>query len=150
MSGRAQFNALSGSSLSKPAGESYPLMLTTGRETDGYSTGVRTRSDTPDQPVARAHPGTIDTHRDTVANPEGDRRATIVSHRASVPAMLDPDDAVPPGLVWLSIHHPMTDRLTSPAINPQSNEPNFEQCTVHLEHPEMTITSDRLAAGVSD
>ena len=149
-SGKAQFSALSGSSLPEPADESYPLTLTTGREADGYNTGVRTRSDTPDQPVARAHPDTIDAHRDAVVDPEGDRRTTVVSRRASVPATLDPDDAVPPGLVWLSIHHPMTNRLTSPAVDPQSNEPNFKQCAVRLEHPETTAASDRLAAEVSD
>ncbi|WP_396613294.1 assimilatory nitrate reductase NasA [Haloferax sp. S1W] len=164
-SGKAQFSTLNGGSLPEPTDEDYPLTLTTGREADGYNTGVRTRSDTPDVPVARINPETIETYCTAVANADtdaganndttdadsdGDKRTTIESRRASVPVTLEPDDAVPPGLVWLSIHHPMTNQLTIPAVDPRSNEPNFKQCAVRLVHPEASIRPTLVTAEVSN
>ncbi|MFC7202789.1 assimilatory nitrate reductase NasA [Haloferax namakaokahaiae] len=151
-SGKARFSTLRGSDLPEPAADDYPLTLTTGRESDGYNTGVRSRPDTPETPVARVNPETIDSYSHAVidSDTESDRRTTVVSRRASVPVTLDADDAVPPGLIWLSIHHPMTNYLTIPAVDPQSNEPNFKQCAVRLVRPERPQTTARVAAEVND
>nr|CAF19042.1 nitrate reductase [Haloferax mediterranei] len=149
-SGKARFSTLDGEPLPEPVDGDYPLTLTTGREADGYNTGVRSRSDTPEEPVARSTPRPSDTYHDAVADTDGELRTTVVSRRASVSVTLDRDDAVPPGLVWLSIHHPMTNQLTSPAVDPQSNEPNFKQCAVRFVHPDAPAKADFLAAEVSD
>ncbi|WP_152039878.1 hypothetical protein [Salinigranum salinum] len=42
-SGRARFSTRSVEKLPEPTDDDYPLVLTTGREADGYNTGVRSR-----------------------------------------------------------------------------------------------------------
>ena len=131
-SGRAQFSTASHGGLAEPTDESYPLTLTTGREADGYNTGVRSRgAETLDQPVARMHPET------TLAYSEAfDRGKTVVaSRRAAVTVSVQPDDGVPEGVVWLPIHHPAVNKLTLPVVDPQSDEPNFKQCAVDVRPP---------------
>jgi len=61
-----------------------------------------------------------------------DTRVRIESRRGSVTAVVDADEAIPEGMVWLPIHHPATNRLTIPATDPQSDEPNLKQCAVSL------------------
>ncbi len=131
-SGRAQFSTGRQEDLPEPVDEAYPLTLTTAREPDGYNTGIRSRS-VDDLPpvVARVHP-------DTAAESDGvrDGETVVESRRGAVPATVDPDTAVPAGLVWLPIHHPSTNRLTIDALDPQSKEPHFKQCAVRLVAPE--------------
>jgi len=151
-SGRARFAGGTGRDLPEPTDEAYPLTLTTARETDGYNTGVRSR-DSPENPgplVARVHPETVaerfgeaDAPSAEVAN----RRARIESRRGSVTAEIEPDDAIPRGIVWLPIHHPATNELTIPATDPRSDEPNFKQCAVRLapvrtDHPTVAGVRD--------
>ncbi|MFB6206621.1 MAG: assimilatory nitrate reductase NasA, partial [Haloglomus sp.] len=115
----------------EPPGEEYPLVLTTGREADGYNTGVRSRDGEgpgePTAPVARVAPATM------AAVADGEREATLASRRGAIDVTLHPDEAVPEGLVWLSIHHPATNRLTTPERDPRSAEPNLKQCAVRVE-----------------
>ena len=131
-SGRAQFSTASHGGLAEPTDESYPLTLTTGREPDGYNTGVRSRNpESTEKPVARVHPETTLAYSDAF-----DRGQTvIVSRRASVAVSVQPDDGVPEGVVWLPIHHPAVNRLTLPVVDPQSDEPNFKQCAVDVRPP---------------
>ncbi|KAB1193131.1 molybdopterin-dependent oxidoreductase [Haloferax sp. MBLA0076] len=138
-SGKARFSTLDGDPLPEPTGEDFPLTLTTGRETDAYNTGVRSRGgdtavsdDASARPVARVNPETIETYRGAVVDADHGRTTSIESRRASVRVTLAPDDAVPKGLVWLPIHHPLTNTLTTPAVDPVSNEPNFKQCAVRF------------------
>ena len=121
--GRARFSSVVDGDLPEPADEQYPLTLTTGRETDAYNTGVRTRGDEIGPPVARVNPVTAG---------EVGARPTLASRRAEIDVELDADPAVPEGVVWLSIHHPRTNDLTTPARDPRSAEPNFKQCAVRL------------------
>ena len=135
-SGTARFSTWELTASPEPTDDDYPLVLTTGREADGYNTGVRSRSLDPDSVTARVNPETLETYHDAVVDADGDRRTTLVSRRARVPAVLTPDDAVPAGLVWLPIHHPMTNHLTIDAVDPDSDEPNYKQCAVHLAAPD--------------
>ncbi|MFA1612378.1 assimilatory nitrate reductase NasA [Halobellus rubicundus] len=131
-SGRARFSTGTHDGLAEPTDESYPLTLTTGRTPDAYNTGVRTRNGKTDEsPVARIHPET------TLDNMEAlDRgRTVLTSRRASVTVTVQPDDGIPPGMVWLPIHHPAVNALTLPAVDPQSDEPNFKQCAVTMQVP---------------
>lgn len=57
--------------------------------------------------------------------------------RARIVARVDADEAIPEGLIWLPSHHPATNRLTHPAVNPKSKEPNFKQCAVRLAPPPL-------------
>ncbi|WP_411967387.1 assimilatory nitrate reductase NasA [Haloferax sp. YSSS75] len=136
-SGRAQFSTLDGDPLPEPTDDDYPLTLTTARDADGYNTGVRSREgDALAEPVARIAPETLETYRDEVAVAPDGRWTTLDSRRGSVTVRLVSDDSVPRGLVWLPIHHPATNTLTIPAVDPQSNEPNFKQCAVRFRRPE--------------
>jgi len=132
-SGRAQFSEADHSPVPEPTDASYPLVLTTGRQADAYNTGVRTRGTTDDDlPVLRVSPETIGDHIQQL-----DRGRTVVeSRRGRVTAEVQPDDGVPPGVVWVGIHNPAVNELTIPAVDPQSDEPNFKQCAVRLSAPE--------------
>jgi assimilatory nitrate reductase catalytic subunit len=157
-SGRARFTSVTGSAdetpvsarQAEPTDEQYPLTLTTGREKDAYNTGVRTRDERSDLPVARVAPGTLaavraDTAGEHVASDGGAVPASVgadatpppttlrvVSRRGDVTARAVPDESVPVGLVWLPIHHPATNEVTLPTADPRSAEPNLKQCAVRL------------------
>ncbi|VTT85308.1 Assimilatory nitrate reductase large subunit [Halorubrum sp. DM2] len=131
-SGRARFSTGTHGGVPEPTDDDYPLTLTTGRDPDGYNTGVRSRDpDDPATPVARVHPDTAATLGD-----EGDADGSpvrLASRRGRVRARLTPDAAVPRGVVWLPIHHPETNAVTLPATDPRSDEPNLKQCAVRIE-----------------
>jgi assimilatory nitrate reductase catalytic subunit len=133
-SGRARFSTRTHDGLAEPTDEAYPLTLTTGRRPDAYNTGVRTRDGdgNGDLPVARAHPETVVDYIETLER----GRTVLRSRRGSVTVQLQPDDGVPPGLIWLAIHHPETNALTLPEVDPHSDEPNFKQCAVELVAPD--------------
>jgi assimilatory nitrate reductase catalytic subunit len=157
-SGKARFTSVTGTAEeplvsarhAEPTDEQYPLTLTTGRERDAYNTGVRTRDEQSDRPVARVAPGTLAAFSaDTASEPavadggavpaSGDGDATppptalrVVSRRGDVTVEATPDEAVPTGVVWLPIHHTATNELTLPAADPRSEEPNLKQCAVRL------------------
>ncbi len=142
-SGSAHFAGSTGRDLPEPPDEDFPLTLTTAREADGYNTGVRSRS-SPDEPgplAARINPETVETYHVEIREEGTDLATRIESRRGTVPARIEPDDAVPRGLVWLPIHHPATNELTIPATDPRSAEPNFKQCAVRLSAPR-EVTPD--------
>jgi assimilatory nitrate reductase catalytic subunit len=125
----------------------------------------RSSPEEPGDLVARIHPDTVDAYLDSVladgsggddaseseeaVDPTGadavdpktdgseptDTRVRVESRRGSATAVVDADDAIPEGMVWLPIHHPATNRLTIPATDPQSDEPNLKQCAVRLTAP---------------
>jgi assimilatory nitrate reductase catalytic subunit len=138
-SGRARFSTGRHDGVAEPTDDEYPLTLTTGRQSDAYNTGVRSRrGDVTECPVARIHPETTLEHIESL-----DRGRTVVaSRRASVTVRVQPDDGVPKGMVWLSIHHPAVNALTLPVVDPESDEPNFKQCAVRLlgPRPESPLT----------
>jgi assimilatory nitrate reductase catalytic subunit len=142
-SGRARFSTRSANRLPEPTDDDYPLVLTTGREADGYNTGIRSRSVDDTEPVrARLNPETVATHDDAVVTTGDKRRTVLGSRRARIPAVVDVDDAVPAGMVWLPIHHPLTNHLTVDAVDPDSEEPNYKQCAVGLVAPDAVDTTD--------
>jgi len=143
---RARFSTAGFAGLAEPTSEEFPLTLTTAREPDGYNTGIRSRPspvNAPSEPpVARVHPSTLENHVDRLADDDTTTTATtatttttIETRRASVDVRLAPDDAIPVGVLWLSIHHPMTNRLTIPDVDPDSKEPNYKQCAARLVAP---------------
>ncbi|MFC6975050.1 molybdopterin dinucleotide binding domain-containing protein [Halomicroarcula sp. GCM10025709] len=118
--------------MPEPTDPEYPLLLTTGRRAGAYNTGVRNRETGEDVPRARINPQTAGQYVEVL-----DRGRTVVeSRRASVTVTLVPDDGIPPGAIWLDVHHPSVNDLTLPAIDPDSNEPNYKQCAVRLAAPD--------------
>ncbi|SDG26825.1 assimilatory nitrate reductase NasA [Halorientalis regularis] len=119
--------------LPEPTDEDYPLTLTTAREADGYNTAVRSRSVDDLGPVtARINPETVASELADPAEFDGEPTARLETRRGAITAQVDPDPAVPEGLVWLPIHHPATNDLTVPATDPRSDEPNLKQCAVRV------------------
>jgi len=137
-SGRARFSASSHEGLAEPTDEAYPLTLTTGRREDAYNTGVRSRGGGTDAPpVARLNPETLEAHCDSP-----DRGRTVIeSRRAAVTVEVESTDDVPPGVVWLPIHHPSVNALTLPDVDPDSAEPNLKQCAVAVGDPDSSGAS---------
>ncbi|WP_245626066.1 assimilatory nitrate reductase NasA [Haloparvum sedimenti] len=140
-SGRAAFSTRSAADLPDPPDGEYPLTLTTGREADGYNSGVRSRGGDGDGLVtARLAPETLaevgiadEAEEDRDGDASGTpRTAVLASERGRVEVAAEADPAVPVGLVWLPIHHPATNEMTTPAVDPVSAEPNFKQCAVRL------------------
>jgi len=130
--GTATFSTATYEGLPEPTDSAYPLLLTTGRRPGAYNTGVRNGDTTAEVPKARIHPETAGQYVELL-----DRGRTVVaSRRASVTVDLVPDDGIPPGALWIDIHHPSVNELTLPAIDPESNEPNYKQCAVRLESPD--------------
>nr|WP_304449481.1 assimilatory nitrate reductase NasA [Halomarina sp. PSRA2] len=134
-SGRARFSTALPTDLPEPADEGYPLTLTTARAADAYNTGVRGRSDGP--PTARVHPETLAAHVPPLDDPS-ETTLRVESRRGAVAVRPEPDPGVPVGVVWLPIHHPMTNTLTLPETDPRSDEPNYKQCAVRLLAPPAT------------
>ena len=156
-SGRARFSTGTHDAVPEPTDESYPLTLTTGRESDGYNTGIRSRDAEADtEVVARVNPATIARLHDGTgsdaarseagasneARPEATdsvgvrvepgATARLSSRRGSISVRVEADGAVPTGTVWLPIHNGATNDLTLAATDPRSNEPNYKQCAVAL------------------
>jgi len=130
--GSAQFSTASYEGLPEPTDSTYPLLLTTGRRPGAYNTGVRNRNETAETPRARIHPETAGRYVELL-----DRGRTVVaSRRSRITVDLVPDDSIPPDAIWMDVHHPAVNALTLPAIDPESNEPNYKQCAVRLESPE--------------
>ena len=128
-SGRARFSTATHGGLAEPTDDEYPLTLTTGRESDAYNTGVRTRGAGLDTvPAARINPETAAEHAEAIDH----GRTVIASRRATVAAAVEPDTGVPTGVLWLPIHHPAVNALTLPTVDPESDEPNFKQCAVDV------------------
>ena len=131
-SGRARFSSGTHRGLPEPTDEEFPLTLTTARTADGYNTGVRTRSEGPDRPIARVHPETL---AEEVVH-EG--RTVLISRRGRVVVGVEPESAVPEGVVWMPIHNAVVNDVTLPAVDPRSAEPNLKQCAVSLMAPTAT------------
>ncbi len=145
--GRARFAIGRGEPLPDPIDDDYSLVLTTARAPDEYNTGVRSRDRGDPGPVrARVHPETLRARDEVVVaasdgteRDDGEPRATLASGRGSITVVVESDDAVPEGLVWLPIHHPETNDLTVRACDPISREPNYKQCAVRLERPRSVV-----------
>ena len=130
-SGQAQFSTATHSGVPEPLDADYPLVLTTGRCTGVYNTGIRSRA--PDVEVANAR-----VHPETIGKCLGafDRGQTVIeSRRDSVTVTVEADESIPPGMVWVPIHNPAANKLTLPEVDPESDEPNLKQCAVCLRAP---------------
>lgn len=117
------------------AGGDYPFVLLTGR---GTSSQWHTQSRTAKSPILRSlSPGTIyvEIHPEDAATKgiaAGDR-VLIRSRRGEVTAQAYLAPTVGRGQLFLPMHYPEVNRLTHPAFDPHSRQPNYKHCAVALD-----------------
>ena len=119
--------------------DDFPLRLTTGRHLDAYNTGVQT--DSIDSPLRRGE--TLDISPEDAAAlgiPDGEV-VRIVSRRGHVEAPIRIDQALRPGLTFMTFHYQdevAVNVLTIDATDPKSGTAEFKATAIRVE---------RLAAG---
>lgn len=112
----------------------FPYRMTTGRHLDSYNTGVQ--SGGYDSPLRTG--GTIDVSPEDAAAlgvAEGEL-VTVSSRRGSLEAPLRIDEALRPGLVFMTLHFPDeadVNQLTIEAWDPQSGTAEFKATAVRIE-----------------
>jgi predicted molibdopterin-dependent oxidoreductase YjgC len=118
--------------------DDYPLLLTTGRRLFHYHTGTMTR---------KTHGLNILMDRERVQiNPvdalklgiENSDTIKISSRRGAVTAGVDITGVVPEGVVFMSFHfaETPTNVLTSHAVDPVTQTPEYKVCAVKIEKVE--------------
>ena len=131
---RAPFHAVEHDPPVDKLDADYPLRLTTGRRLEEYNTGVQTAGYA--SPTRRGE--TLDVSPEDAARyalAEGER-VKISSRRGSVEAPVHVDDALRPGLVFMTLHFPedvATNLLTIEAIDPKSGTAEFKATAVRVE-----------------
>jgi formate dehydrogenase major subunit len=131
---RAPFSAVEHEPPVEAPDAEYPLTLTTGRRLDSFNTGVQTAS--LDSPLRRGE--TLDISPEDAARlgiATGDP-VRVTSRRGSVVAPARVDDALHPGLVFMTLHFQDDVRvnvLTIDAADPKSGTAEFKACAVRVE-----------------
>ena len=116
----------------------FPIRLTTGRRLDSYNTGAQTGKYS--SPLRR--PETLDLSPEDgqrYALREGER-VRIRSRRGAVEAPVHFDDALRPGLAFMTLHFPdqvRTNDLTIEAPDPKSGTSEFKASAVSIEKIEV-------------
>ncbi|GGE07636.1 assimilatory nitrate reductase catalytic subunit [Marinithermofilum abyssi] len=130
----------------------YPLVLTTGRITQHYLTGVQTRR-TPallqkaSEPFVQMHPATAE--KWGVKDGEIVR---ITSRRGTVELRVQCTDSIREDTVFVPFHwgeEQCINRLTSPLLDPASRMPAFKYCAVRIEPAEAASHKTKELAEIS-
>lgn len=114
--------------------DEFPIRLTTGRRLDSFNTGVQTGGYT--SPLRRGE--SLDLHPDDAARlelAEGEV-VRIVSRRGAIQAPVRLDDALRPGLAFMTLHFPdevETNVLTIDAVDPKSGTAEFKAAAIRVE-----------------
>jgi formate dehydrogenase major subunit/formate dehydrogenase alpha subunit len=119
----------------EPPDAEFPFVLSTGRRRTAYHTQTQTGR-TPLKALAphellEIHPE--DGARLGIADRQ---RVAVISRRGRVEVSATLTDRSPPGLVFLSFHHPdevWTNLLTTDAYDPITETPEFKACAVRIE-----------------
>ena len=131
---RAPFNPISYSPPVDELTDEYPIRLTTGRRLEEFNTGVQTGKYT--SPLRRGE--RIDLHADDARRmdlQEGER-VQVTSRRGTVVAPVHIDDALRPGLAFMTLHFPddvATNLLTIDATDPLSGTAEFKATAIRVE-----------------
>jgi formate dehydrogenase major subunit len=114
--------------------DDFPIRLTTGRRLDAYNTGVQTAGYR--SPLRRGE--SIDLSPEDVARlklVEGER-VRVVSRRGAVEAPVRVDEALRPGLAFMTLHFQdevATNVLTIDATDPKSGTAEFKATAIRVE-----------------
>jgi predicted molibdopterin-dependent oxidoreductase YjgC len=131
--------------------DDFPLRLTTGRRLDSYNTGVQTGAFT--SPLRRGE--TID------VSPEDAERlglaeqecVVVSSRRGSVEVPVHVDEALRPGLVFMTFHFPDqvdTNVLTIEATDPKSGTAEFKAAAVRIDKLPETQTAGSVPGAAAE
>ena len=133
-SGKARIHFAPPTPLPEPTDENFPFFLLTGRGTSSqWHTQSRTakspvlRKLYPEKPYIEIHPADAARLRITPNS-----MVRIVSRRGEVSASAYIAPTVAQGQVFLPMHYPEVNRLTHPAFDPHSRQPNYKACAVRL------------------
>ncbi len=122
--------------------DEFPLRLTTGRRLDSYNTGVQTGAFT--SPLRRGE--TIDVSPEDAERLDLAEQECVVvsSRRGSVEVPVHVDEALRPGLVFMTFHFPDqvdTNVLTIEATDPKSGTAEFKAAAVRIDKMPETQTA---------
>jgi assimilatory nitrate reductase catalytic subunit len=144
---RAHFHATEQRSAAEMPDDDYPYYLTTGRVLRQYQSGTQTRrvaqlSDDESEPVAELHPALA--RRIGIA--DGDK-VRLSTRRGEVVMRARMDDSIRPDTVFAPFHWggaACINRLTNPALDPQSRMPSFKVCAVAVSaiHAEPSVSRE--------
>ena len=114
--------------------DGYPYLLVTGRLLEHYNVGTMTRRSGLEELVAadflEIHPE--DARRQDIAD---GTRVQVESRWGAIAITARCSDRVAPGTLFLTFHYPGThaNRLTGPALDPDSNCPQYKATAVRLK-----------------
>ncbi|GCE03333.1 molybdopterin oxidoreductase family protein [Dictyobacter aurantiacus] len=135
-SGRARFHAITHQASAEEPDATYPLYLTTGRVLAQYQSGTQTRrveqlNASASQPWLEVHPTTAGTYGITDGEPvQATTRRGSAVFRAKVTGAIREDT------IFVPFHwggQQSANRLTNPALDPESRMPEFKVCAVRIE-----------------
>lgn len=131
---RASFNPVEFAPPVDQLSDDFPIRLTTGRRLDSFNTGVQTGGYT--SPLRRGE--ALELHPDDARRldlVEGEI-VRIVSRRGAIQAPVHLDDALRPGLAFMTLHFPdevETNILTIDAVDPKSGTAEFKAAAIRVE-----------------
>jgi predicted molibdopterin-dependent oxidoreductase YjgC len=112
----------------------YPMRLTTGRKLDDYNTGVQTERYA--SPLRREVALELSPEDGLFYELHEGDRVLVTSRRGSVVAPVKFDEALRPGLAFLSVHahaEVATNDLTIDAVDPRSGTSEFKATAIRIE-----------------
>ncbi|WP_221044859.1 molybdopterin oxidoreductase family protein [Mycobacterium senriense] len=144
---RAHFHATEQRAAAELPDDDYPYYLTTGRVLRQYQSGTQTRrvaqlSDGESEPVAELHPAL----GQRIGIGDGDK-VRLTTRRGEVVMTARMDSGIRPDTVFAPFHWggaACINRLTNPALDPQSRMPSFKVCAVAVSaiHAEPSIAKE--------
>jgi predicted molibdopterin-dependent oxidoreductase YjgC len=131
---RAPFSPVEHSPPVEATDDEYPLRLTTGRRLEDYNTGVQ--SGAYSSPRRRGEALDLSPADGQLYGVADGERVRVRSRRGAVEVPVHYDDAVRPGLVFMTLHSPdqvSTNLLTIEAVDPKSGTAEFKAAAVRIE-----------------
>jgi formate dehydrogenase major subunit len=114
--------------------DEFPLRLTTGRRLDSYNTGVQSSGFS--SPLRRGESLDLNPHDARRLGVAEGERVREVSRRGAIEVPVRVDDALRPGLAFMTLHFPDeidVNVLTIDATDPRSGTAEFKASAVRVE-----------------
>ncbi len=134
-SGRAKFMPLHYRPPAELPDEEYPLLLTTGRSIYHYHTATMTGATDGLRELYGIDPVEMNPKDAAELGLEDGETVKVSSRRGEIKTKVKITDVSPKGVVFMTFHfsETPTNMLTSPAMDPISNTPEFKVCAVRVE-----------------
>ncbi len=133
--GKAKFMPLHYRPSAELPDEEYPLILTTGRSIYHYHTATMTGAVEGLVELYGTDPVEMNPEDAAELGLEDGDIVKVISRRGEVKTRVEVTDVSPKGVVFMTFHfgETPTNVLTSPAMDPISNTPEFKVCAVKVE-----------------